>query len=206
MQCRSRSVLSLIASAAITMAAGCSPETSAPGADVLDSDPTADASTRGPDTIALERAREASAARGWMLANPEALSRVPRARRDLAGLAPAEALDAIARDAGFRAQIDDNRVRFVRGAPYAVINDRGQIDLLVLDHPVIDILEQIANAGSVELEVEPGLDLQRRVSMNFTDVPIRTVLLLLASETDTVITPHADGIRVHRAAPRPPAA
>ena len=84
--------------------------------------------------------------------------------------------------------------------------DLGQIDLLVLDHPVIDILEQIANAGSVELEVEPGLDLQRRVSMNFTDVPIRTVLLLLASETDTVITPHADGIRVHRAAPTLPAA
>ena len=82
MQCRSRSVLSLVASAAITMAAGCSPETPAPGADVLDSDPTADASTRGPDTIALERARDAAAARGWMLANPEALSRVPTTTRE----------------------------------------------------------------------------------------------------------------------------
>lgn len=210
MQVRFHTALTFAAFAAIVMASGCHQD-AAPGGQVSTvtaeapaDDASADDLPEGPDHVALARAQDAASRGGWTLANPEALSRVPRARRDLSGLDPAETLDAIARDAALRTQIEAGRVRFVRGAPYASINARAELDLLVLDQRFIDVLQQIATAGDTGLDVAPGLDLERRVSMNFTGVPIRTVLQLAADETGTLITPHADGIRVRP--PTPPGA
>jgi len=207
MQVRFQTALTFAAFAAIAVASGCHQD-AAPGdpvstvtAEAPADDVAADDLPEGPDHVALERAQDAALRGGWTLANPDALSRVPRARRDLTGLDPAKTLDAIARDAALRAQIESGRVRFVRGALYAAINARAELDLLVLDQRFIDVLQQIAAAGDTRLDIAPGLDLEQRVSMNFTGVPIRTVLQLAADETGTLITPHADGIRVR---PRTP--
>jgi|GEM_PF-2943559 len=203
MQVSLRTVLTLVVCAAVATATGCKQD-AAPGEQASTATTGAGPgdgrnpgeSTDGPDHVAIARARDAAALAGWTLVNPEALSRVPPARRELAGLDPAEALDAIARDAGLRAHIDAGRVRFLRGAPYAAIDGRAEIDLLILDASAADILRHIATAGRTGLDVAPDVDLERHVSMNFTRVPIRTVLTLLADETGTDITPHADGIRV----------
>ncbi|MCD9007755.1 hypothetical protein LDO31_16255 [Luteimonas sp. XNQY3] len=193
-----RTVLILVISAAVAVATGCkrnaAPVEQATATTAVG--PGASGSTDGPDDVAIERAGDAAASAGWTLVNPEALSRVPPARRPLAGLGPAEALDAIARDAGLRAQIHAGRVRFLRGAPYAAIDDRAEIDLLILDASAADILQHIATAGRTGLDVAPGVDLERRISMNLTRVPIRTVLTLVGDETGADITPHANGIRV----------
>ena len=207
MQVRFLAALRFVAPAAIVTASGCHHD-AAPGeqgSTVMAESPVdgadADDLHQGADHVALEHAQGAASRGGWTLANPEVLSRVLPARRDLSRLDPAETLDAIAGDAGLRARFETGPVRFARGAPYAVINDRARLDLLMVDQGVIDVLQQIATAGDTGLDIAPGLDLQRRVSMRLTGMPIRTVLQLGSDETGTMITPHVDGIRVR---PRQP--
>ena len=148
------------------------------------------------DEVAVMRAREAARTAGWTLVNPEALARIPPTRRDLAGLHASDALDAIARDAGLRADIASGQVHFVPGEPYVAVTGHDALDILVVAQPVGDVLQQLATANMRSLDMPPGMTLQRRVSLNFARVPLRTTLQLLADETRTRITVDAAAIRV----------
>lgn len=154
------------------------------------------ASTMVLDEVAAAHARDAAGTAGWTLVNPEALARIPPVRRDLSGLHPHEALDAIARDAGLRAYIANRKVHFVPGEPYVALSDGDAMDILIVAEPVESILRQLATASAQTLDIPPGLPLQRGVSLNFAKVPLRTTLQVLADETNTRITIDAGVIRV----------
>lgn len=148
------------------------------------------------DEVAVARARDVAATAGWTLVNPEALSRVPPSRRDISGLQGRDALDAIARDAGLRADIAGNEVRFAPGPPHVAMTGPDQLDLLIVDEHVAGILQRLAAASGRTLDMPPARSLQRRVTLNFDRVPIRTALRLLADETGTHITMEGGVIRV----------
>lgn len=148
------------------------------------------------DEVAVARARDVAATAGWTLVNPGALSRVPPSRRDISGLQGRDALDAIARDARLRADIAGNEVRFAPGPPHVAMTGPDQLDLLIVDEHVAGILQRLAAASGRTLDMPPAQSLQRRVTLNFDRVPIRTALRLLADETGTSITMEGGVIRV----------
>lgn len=148
------------------------------------------------DEVAVARARDVAATAGWTLVNPEALSRPPPSRRDITGLQGRDALDAIARDAGLRAEIAGNEVRFAPGPPHVAMTGPDQLDLLIVDEAVAGVLQQLAAASGRTLDMPPDLSLLHRVTLNFGRVPIRTALQLLADETGTRITMDRGAIRV----------
>ena len=71
-----------------------------------------------------------------------------------------------------------------------------QLDLLIVDEHVAGILQRLAAASGRTLDMPPAQSLQRRVTLNFDRVPIRTALRLLADETGTRITMEGGVIRV----------
>lgn len=103
-----------------------------------------------------------------------------------------------------RAETGAMVVRFTSGTRYATIGDRAEVDLSVVEQRVETVLEEIAAASSVRLEIAPDTDLTRKVTLNFKRVPLRTVFALLGQESGTVISADAEAILVRSEATATP--
>lgn len=96
----------------------------------------------------------------------------------------------------------DDEVRFTSGTSYASTGARAEIALSVSEARARDVLERIAAASSVPLEIAEGVDLDHTVSLHFDGMPLSAVLTLLGQDANAEITAEPDAIRVRpRATP-----
>jgi len=93
-------------------------------------------------------------------------------------------------------------VRFTSGTSYAATGAQAEIALSVSDAGARDVLEQIATASGVPLDIADGVTLDHTVSLHFDGMPLSAVLTLLGQDANAEITAEPDAIRVRpRATP-----
>lgn len=93
-------------------------------------------------------------------------------------------------------------VRFLSGTSYAATGAQAEIALDAREERAGDVLQRIAAASGVPLDVADGVNLDHRVSLHFDGMPINAVLTLLGQDASAEITAEADAIRVRaRATP-----
>ncbi|MCD9007756.1 hypothetical protein LDO31_16260 [Luteimonas sp. XNQY3] len=92
-------------------------------------------------------------------------------------------------------------VRFLSGTSYAATGAQAEIALDAREERAGDVLQRIAEASDVPLDIADGVNLDHKVTLDFNGIPIGTVLKLLGQGTDTEIAAEADAIRVRRATP-----
>lgn len=93
-------------------------------------------------------------------------------------------------------------VRFTSGTSYAATGAQAEIALSVTEVSARDVLERIAAASGVPLEIADGVDLDHTVSLHFDGMPLSAVLTLLGQDANAEITAESDAIRVRpRATP-----
>ncbi len=93
-------------------------------------------------------------------------------------------------------------VRFTSGTSYAATGAQAEIALSVSDARARDVLEQIATASGVPLDIADGVTLDHTVSLHFDGMPLSAVLTLLGQDANAEITAEPDAIRVRpRATP-----
>jgi len=100
--------------------------------------------------------------------------------------------------------VDDanSEVRFTSGTRYAATGAQAEIALSVTEVSARAVLERIATAGGVPLEIADGVDLDHKVSLHFDGMPLSAVLTLLGQDANAEITAEPDAIRVRpRATP-----
>lgn len=96
----------------------------------------------------------------------------------------------------------NSEVRFTSGTSYAATGAQAEIALSVTDARARDVLEQIATAGGVPVDIADGVTLDHTVSLHFDGMPLSAVLTLLGQDANAEITADADAIRVRpRATP-----
>lgn len=106
-------------------------------------------------------------------------------------VAPAPALDTT-----------NGEVRFLSGTSYAATGARAEIALDAREERAGDVLQRIAAASGVPVDVADGVNLDHRVSLHFDGMPLSAVLTLLGQDANAEITAEADAIRVRaRATP-----
>ncbi|MDR7191711.1 hypothetical protein [Luteimonas terrae] len=90
----------------------------------------------------------------------------------------------------------DTDVRFVSGTSYATTGAQAEIALVAEDERAIDVLQRIATASGVRVDIAQGMSLDHRVSLNLDGISIATVLALLGQNVGADITAERDAIRV----------
>ncbi|MGO3126486.1 MAG: hypothetical protein ACTIJY_00280 [Luteimonas sp.] len=101
------------------------------------------------------------------------------------------------------AQASSNgEIRFTSGTSYAATGGRAEIALSVSETRAHDVLERIATASGVPLDIADGVKLDHTVSLQFDGMPLSAVLTLLGQDANAEITAEPDAIRVRpRATP-----
>jgi len=87
-------------------------------------------------------------------------------------------------------------VRFTSGTSYAATGAQAEIALSVTDARAQDVLEHIASASGVPLDIADGVTLDHEVSLHFDGMPLSAVLTLLGQDANADITAEPDAIRV----------
>lgn len=96
----------------------------------------------------------------------------------------------------------DDAVRFTSGTSYALTGARAEIALSVSETRAQQVLERIATASGVPLDIADGVNLDHTVSLHFDGMPLSAVLTLLGQDANAEITAEPDAIRVRpRATP-----
>jgi len=90
----------------------------------------------------------------------------------------------------------DDAVRFTSGTSYASTGAQAEIALSVRETRAHEVLERIATASGVPLDIAEGVNLDHTVSLHFDGMPLSAVLILLGQDANAEITAEPDAIRV----------